>query len=79
MQPPYSGMKIIHDQQIQDALEHHHHYAGQETHRHGLLRTFGKALARFSTQLRSETRTAPPCRCSVNVIPCCSKCGETHP
>ena len=47
---PYSGMKVIHDQQIEEALEYHRHYAGQETHRHGLLQTFGKVLARFTAQ-----------------------------
>lgn len=47
---PYSGMKVIHDQMIDESLERQRHYIGQETHRQGLLKTFGKALARFTAQ-----------------------------
>jgi len=43
MQPfSYTGLKIIHDQNIQEALEQHRLYAGQQTHRPGLLQMFGK-------------------------------------
>ena len=48
--PPYSGMKVIHDQMIEEALERRRYYEGQETHRQGLLKTFGKALAHFTAQ-----------------------------
>lgn len=47
---PYSGMKVIHDQMIEEALERRRYYAGEKTHRQGLLKTFGKALARFTAQ-----------------------------
>ena len=43
--PPYIHLQAVHDQQIQEARERHHQYAGQETHRLGLLQTLGKALA----------------------------------
>lgn len=46
--PPYSGMKLIHDQMIEESLERRHYYASQETHRQGVLKTFGKVLARFT-------------------------------
>lgn len=47
---PYSGMKVIHDQMIDESLERQRHYIGQETRREGLLKTFGKVLARFTAQ-----------------------------
>lgn len=47
---PYSGMKVIHDQMIEEALERRRHYAGEKTRGQGLLKTFGKALARFTAQ-----------------------------
>lgn len=46
--PPYSGMKLIHDQMIEESLERRRYYASQETHRQGVLKTFGKVLARFT-------------------------------
>ena len=44
----YTGLKIIHDQKIQEALEQQRLNTGQETHSQGLLQTFGKFLARFT-------------------------------
>jgi hypothetical protein len=46
----YTSIKIIHDEKIQEALEHHRPYAGQETQRQGLFRAFGKFLARFNNR-----------------------------
>jgi hypothetical protein len=64
--PPYSGMKVIHDQMIEESLEHHRHYAGHETRKQGLLQSFGKVLARFTT--RSDEKQASPlpgCACQA--------------
>ena len=52
--PPYSGMKVVHDEMIHEALERRRYYDGQETNRQGLLKTFGKIFARFSAQSRQE-------------------------
>jgi hypothetical protein len=57
---PYSGMKVIHDQMIEESLERKRYYAGEETHRQGLLKTFGKALARFTAQsVHKQESTLP--------------------
>ena len=70
MQPPYSGLKIIHEQQIQDALEYHRLYSGQETRRRSLLQSFGKVLARFTTPSdRKQERPLPGCA-RIEVVPC---------
>ena len=47
----YTGIKIIHDERIREALENHRLYAGQETRKHGLIQAFGKLLARFSNRV----------------------------
>jgi hypothetical protein len=62
---PYSGMKVIHDQMIEESLERRRYYAGQETHRQRLLKTFGKVLARFTAQSsRKQESILPDCvRC----------------
>ena len=58
----YTGLKIIHDQKIQEALEQQRLYAGQETQRQGLLQTFGKFLARFNKQSgRKQEEPFPGC------------------
>jgi hypothetical protein len=54
MHPPYAGMKIVHDQQIQEALERHRLHSEQATPRQGLIRTLGKALARFPIPARQN-------------------------
>ncbi len=63
MQPfSYSGLKIIHDQKIQEALEQQRHYAGQEMRRQGLLQAFGKLFARFNNQSgRKQEESLPGC------------------
>ena len=55
----YTGLKMIHDQKIQEALERQRLYAEQETQRPGLLQTFGKFLARFTN--RSGQKQEGPC------------------
>ena len=50
----YTGLKIIHDQKIREALEHQRFYVGQEAQRHRLLQSFGKVLARFTNQSRRK-------------------------
>jgi hypothetical protein len=62
MQPPYSGLKIVHDQQIQETLERHRHFAGQTTRRQGWFQAFGKTLTRFMGQsTKKEERPLPGC------------------
>ena len=58
----YTGLKIIHDQKIQEALERQRLYVGQETQRPGLLQTFGKFLARFTNRPgRKQEGPLPGC------------------
>lgn len=54
--PPYNHLKVVHDQQIQEALERRRLSAEQETPRQGLLQTLGKVLAR-----RSGAKPATDC------------------
>lgn len=58
--PPYSGMKVIHDQMIEESLERQRHYIRQETPRQGLFKTFGKALARFTAQSGHKQESVLP-------------------
>ena len=48
--PPLSstGLKIVHEQMIQEALERRRFFAGLEKPEQGLLQTFGAFLARFT-------------------------------
>jgi hypothetical protein len=46
----YIGIKIVHDQQVQEALEHHRFDTDQATYRHYLFQTFEKCLARFTNR-----------------------------
>ena len=48
MYPSYTGLKIIHDQKIQEALEQQRLYAKQKMHRSSLLQAFDRLLARFN-------------------------------
>jgi hypothetical protein len=62
MQPPYTGLKIVHDQQMQETLERHRHFAGQTVHRQGWVQAFGKALSRFMGQsTKKEDRPLSGC------------------
>lgn len=60
--PPYSGMKMIHDQMIEESLEGHRYYSGEETHRQSLPRTFGKVLACFILHTRRKQESLLPVR-----------------
>jgi hypothetical protein len=70
----YTGLKIIHDQKIQEALEQQRLEAGQEVQRQGLLQTFGKFLARFNDQPdRKQEESLPGCAwCEEDIASCCS-------
>ncbi len=60
MYPPYTSMKVIHDQMIQEALERHRPDNGQATHRQGLSQMFGRVLARFTTHAgRKQEKPLP--------------------
>ena len=65
--PPYSSMKVVHDEMIHEALERRRYYEGQEAHRQGLLKTFGKVLARFTTRAEAkQAQVLPNCACQAN-------------
>ena len=64
--PPYSGMKVVHDQMIEEALERQRYYAGQETRGQGLLTAFRKALARFTAKSAEKQESQlPGCACQA--------------
>jgi hypothetical protein len=46
----YTSMKIIHDEQIEEVMEQHRLYEGEDSRKQGLLQKFGKLLARFTAQ-----------------------------
>ena len=56
----YTGLKIIHDQKIEEALEHHRFFVGQETQKRGLPQTFGTFLARFINFSAQKPNTTSP-------------------
>ncbi|HEU5200601.1 MAG TPA: hypothetical protein VFU32_13265 [Ktedonobacterales bacterium] len=63
---PYSGMKVIHDEMIHESLERRRYYEGQETRGAGLLKTVGKALARFTTHSdEKQAQPLPGCACQA--------------
>ncbi len=43
----YTGLKIVHDQRVQEALQHHRFDSELATYRPGLFQTFEKCIARF--------------------------------
>ncbi len=47
----YTGLKIVHDQEIQEALAQQCLDTGQATQRQGLIQMFKKFLARFNNHL----------------------------
>jgi hypothetical protein len=53
----YTGLKIVHDQKIQEAMKQQCLYARQETQWQGLLQMFSKFLARFNNHLGEPSRT----------------------
>ena len=60
--PPfsYTSLKIIHDQKLHEALAQQRLYAEQETHKHTLLQTLNKFLARFHYQSTRKQETPIP-------------------
>jgi hypothetical protein len=46
----YTGLKIVHDQQVQESLERSRLNAERATYRQGLFQAFEKLLARFTNQ-----------------------------
>lgn len=59
---PYSGMKVIHDQMIDEALERRRYYEGHEPSKQSLRQTFAKVLTRFTAQSgRKQGRPLPDC------------------
>jgi hypothetical protein len=66
MMPPYSHLKVVHNQQIQEALERRRLYAEQETPRQGLLHALGMILAhRFGGK---HEKTLPNCT-EIEMLP----------
>jgi len=58
----YTGLKIVHDRKIQEALDDQRLYAGQERQRQGLIQTIGTILARFNNQsARKQEKPFPSC------------------
>jgi hypothetical protein len=71
----YTGLKIIHDQEIQEALERKYPGVEQETQGQGLFQTFGAFLARFSHQHdQKQEKPLSSCDWSVeySVDQCCA-------
>lgn len=49
-----TGVKMIHDEMVQEALERQPIDTGEETQRPGLFQALGKVLARFNSQPARE-------------------------
>jgi hypothetical protein len=56
----HTGLQIVQDQKIKEALEHYRFSAGQETQKSGLLQTFGTFLARFTNRSAREPKATSP-------------------
>lgn len=56
----YTNLKIIHDQEIHEALAQHRLDIGQATQRQGLLQTFKMFLARFNNHLAGNKQELLP-------------------
>lgn len=56
----YSGLKIIHDEKVQEALEQQRPYIGQEMQRQGLLQTLATFFARFNKYLVGNKKGSLP-------------------
>jgi hypothetical protein len=75
MYPPYSGLKVIHDQMVQEAVERSRLNNGHAPHRQSLSQIVEKVLAHFTTHAeRKQARTfcevksgsSGKCSCSTN-------------
>ena len=65
----YTGMRLIHDEKVQEALERYRLYAGPKRQRPGLLHVFGKALARVTQGAGNEPEPAKwETRVAVRVV-----------
>lgn len=60
MYPSYNHLKIVHEQQTQEALERYSLHAGQEKQQHSLRQTLGKLLARFTAQVSQKQESPLP-------------------
>ena len=68
MHLPYTGLKAIHDQQIQEALERHRLNAGQPADKQRLLQTLAQVLARFTAQSGQKQESSPPGCAQIEVL-----------
>ncbi|HLW02544.1 MAG TPA: hypothetical protein VKT82_28080 [Ktedonobacterales bacterium] len=68
MFPPYSTLKVVHDQMIQEELEHYRANDRQPPRRHGLSQKLGKTLARFTA--RPAQKPEMPLSCNVQEETC---------
>ena len=58
----YTGLKLVHDQQVQESLVRYRLGAGRATSRQGLFQAFEKFLARFTNQPgRKQESPRPGC------------------
>ena len=59
---PYTGLKAVHDQQINEALERSRFSAEYATQKHSLRQTFGAFLAHFTnSSAQKPEATLPAC------------------
>lgn len=70
MQPfSYTSLKIVHEQQIQEALEHQRHDAEQKASGKGLLQAFRAFPARFSRHsAQKQERSFSDSVCEVECV-----------
>jgi hypothetical protein len=54
----YTSIRLIHDENVQEALERYRFDAAPKRNRQGLLHAFGKALARLTQQTGNEPEPA---------------------
>ena len=55
MQLPYSGLKIVHEVQVQEALERQRYSSEETRSREGLFQALGNMLGRFPRQSHRAT------------------------
>jgi hypothetical protein len=60
--PPfsYTGLKIVHDQKIEEALEHYRFAEAQRTQKRGVLQSVTAFLARFTNISAQKAKTTIP-------------------
>jgi hypothetical protein len=58
----YTGLKIVHDQKIEEALEHYRFVEAQRTQKRSMLRSATAFLARFTNISAQKAKaTIPSC------------------